>query len=194
MQKELGSRWIFIYKLTSIYLMKFFDKAAGLANLVLSISLLSACGGGGGGGGATTPSGGDASVPSYIDRYVGTWTTACLTDSTASSGPNESGKFIFVMSKASSTMLTVKMSAERYVGKTCTGALQPSVFTPAAGVVTYIDTSNGTDRFTSSDGNKTSMRIVGTSLTTGTSLGTLDSGGYPVLPDPKGGGYVWTKN
>ena len=148
-----------------------------LALPVLS-AMLVACGGGGGGNEVVTAGVVPAPVVQavYVDKYVGVWTTACLTDD----GVDESGKFIATISKKSDLVLTVALTATRVSGKNCTGATLPNIFPATTNDTIYVTTLNGVDRFTDSSNGKATSKITGSVLNIGNEL-NLDAVGYPVI-------------
>ena len=150
-------------------------------------AILMACGGGGGETATSAKSpvnvttATSSTVPTstqaaFIDKYIGVWTTTCLTDT----GVDESGRFVSTISKRSDTVLNVELSAIRFSGKTCTGAVLPNIFRGTNSDITYVDTINYVDRFTYPDNSKATLKIVGSVLYAGNEL-SLDAAGYPVI-------------
>lgn len=144
---------------------------------------MAACGGGGGGTESVTvaPTAPNTAAASgaqavYIDKYSGVWTTACLTDN----GVNESGRLISTFLKKSDSVLTVALTATRFSGKNCTGATLPAIFQGSTNDITYVNTVNEIDRFTSSGNGKSTLKITGSALNVGNEL-KRDAAGYPVI-------------
>jgi len=158
-------------------------KIIRLFTLPVLTVVLAACGGGGGGNKSTTAA---STAPNttaapvapavYIDKYIGVWTTVCLTDN----GENESGNFISTISKKSDSVLTVALTATRFAGKNCSGAILPAIFQGSTNDITYVSTVNEVDRFTYSGNGKSTLKITGSLLNIGNEL-KWDAAGYPVI-------------
>lgn len=113
----------------------------------------------------------------FLDKYVGVWTTACLT----SDGTTESGRYITSISKKSDSVLTAALTATRFAGKNCTGAVLPNIFPGGIADITYENTVNLVDRFSNNGGSgKTTLTINGSVLNLGNDL-NLDGYGYPLI-------------
>ena len=112
----------------------------------------------------------------YIDKYVGVWETACLTND----GVNESGRFISTISKKSDAVLTINLTATRFAGKTCTGSSLRPIFQGVTTDNTYVNTINNLDRFIYSGNGKSTLKITGSILNVGNEV-TPDAAGYPII-------------
>ena len=112
----------------------------------------------------------------YVDKYVGVWETACLTND----GENESGRFISTILKKSDAVLTINLTATRFNGKTCSGTSLRPIFQGSAADNTYVNSVNNLDRFTYGTDGKSTLKITGSALNVGNEL-KLDTAGYPVI-------------
>lgn len=141
--------------------------------------------------GATTsaPSGGNTAAPTdtnavtapvtqaaYVDKYVGVWETACLTED----GVNESGRFISTISKRSEAVLIISLTAIRFAGKVCAGTALRPIFQGVTSDNTYVNTVNNLDRFTYGSDGKSTLKVTGSVLNVGNELKS-DAAGYPVI-------------
>ena len=168
-------------------------KIISLFAIAVSTSVLVACGGGGteattGSLPAVSTAAPAVTLPilntnpipatqtAYIDKYIGTWTTACLT----TDGVSESGRFVITISKKSDTNLASAVTALRFAGITCTGAILPNIFPGGVADITYVDTVNNVDRFSNANNGKSTLKITGLVLNVGNEV-NLDGAGYPII-------------
>ena len=112
----------------------------------------------------------------YIDQYVGEWETACLTND----GVNESGRYRIAYSKKTDKVLESTLSATRFSGRSCTGAVLASQFPSVTNDIAYVNTFNEIDRFTYSGNQKYTAKITNAGLFVGNEE-QLDSDGYPSI-------------
>jgi hypothetical protein len=141
---------------------------------MVGAAALSACGGGGGDNSAT------ASGGPTVDRYVGTWVTACQP------GTGRSGQVQIIITAAGANKAKAEFSGVSYASNNCSGASQTIPGTSYESENTFTGTKTVGDKLVDKvkvkEGSDTYNYILfndGTNLIMGDDDSISDSEGYP---------------